>query len=236
MSNLVIGTLEGPSVLSTAPYPATWKQAVDYITQNTEVVTEISGLTQFINYGSTVPAADNRDYPWLRTTDHRWYQYTSGAWLSRHPDDPSGNAIRLWVGSLAALQTYDGGDTGAVGDASGPMWEEYTAAQGRFPIHPATLAVEGAIGVGSIGGDETATIAQANLPAVALDVAIPASVTSQSDTGAGKIVCGSDTVEPADGPTLATENLGSGDALPILPPYIGVYLVRRTARIYYKAA
>lgn len=236
MSNLVIGGLQGPSVLSTTPYPNTWKQAVDYITQNTEVVTELTAADQFFNFGDSVPAAEYQAYPWIRTTDDRVYRYHSGAWLARHPLDPASSELRLWIGSLANLQTHDGGDTNSPGDASGPMWEEYTAAQGRFPIHPATLPVEGAIGPTSIGGVETVTIAQANLPAVQLDVPIPASDTSQSDTGAGRIACGSDTVEAVDGPTLQTEALGSGTALSVLNRYIGIYVIRRTSRIYFKAA
>lgn len=73
--------------------------------------------------------------------------------------------------------------------------------------------------IGSGGGNKEQTITQPNLPAIKLDVPIPVSDTSQKDTGYGRIVTGSDIVEPGAGPTLQTETLGLGSPLENRPPY-----------------
>jgi microcystin-dependent protein len=45
----------------------------------------------------------------------------------------------MWVGTLNALITYDGGEVGAVSANTGPMWEEDTTYQGRSPMGPGNI-------------------------------------------------------------------------------------------------
>lgn len=97
----------------------------------------LSGQTYF-NYGSSTPAPENNAYPWFRTTDGIWYTY-SGAWISPVGPEYHVSVRRLWVGSLASLPTYDGGDAGAASDRSGPMWVEDTDFIGRSPMHPGAI-------------------------------------------------------------------------------------------------
>ncbi len=95
----------------------------------------LSGQT-FFNYGADEPAPEFRTFPWLNTTDGRWYSYL-GAWIQ--PYNYDFNERRLYVGDLTALQTYDGGDTGAPGTMSGPTWVEDTEFIGRSPMGPGAI-------------------------------------------------------------------------------------------------
>lgn len=84
----------------------------------------------FYNYGSTEPSIENRSYPWIRTTDMRIYEFV-GRW--RSPVNYDENERRLWIGTLSALETYDGGEVGS------PMWMEDEAFRGRAPVGPGPL-------------------------------------------------------------------------------------------------
>jgi len=44
-----------------------------------------------------------------------------GTWLSPHPIPPSGSMRQLWVGTLNALETYDGGEAGTISQTTGPF-------------------------------------------------------------------------------------------------------------------
>ena len=67
------------------------------------------------------------------------------------------------------------------------------------------------------GGSRTKTLAKFNLPNIQLNVPIPASATSKTDTDHGRIVMGNDDTD-SDGPTLKTEALGSGTAFDVMNP------------------
>lgn len=56
-----------------------------------------------------------------------------GHWVSRHFVGASDPSRTIYVGTSASVATYDGGDAGAPGPASGPMWEIDTAFDGRTP-------------------------------------------------------------------------------------------------------
>lgn len=84
----------------------------------------------FYNYGDSIPAVENNGYPWLRTTDMKWYRF-SGDWISPVGPEYHVGIRRIWTSSAALLQTYDGGDTNPASDRSGPMWEIDTEWAGR---------------------------------------------------------------------------------------------------------
>lgn len=79
------------------------------------------------------------------------------------------------------------------------------------------------------GGSKTATLAQANLPAVSIDVPVTAADTSQDDTGSGRFAMGSTGTDAGPYPTLHSANLGSGTAFDIRQPYKTVLYVQRIA-------
>lgn len=89
-----------------------------------------------------VPAPEDHDKGWIPTSGGvpRYSGYvfvwnvTLGHWVSRHYIDASDPSRRIYVGTSASVATYDGGDGGAPGPASGPVWEIDTAFAGSVPI------------------------------------------------------------------------------------------------------
>lgn len=71
-----------------------------------------------------------------------------GHWVARPYKPAADPRPEVYIGDLAALPTFDGGDVGAPGQASGPMWELWTAIDGRVPV-----------GAGTIPGSGGATLA-----------------------------------------------------------------------------
>lgn len=206
---------------------------------------------------ATEPNADQRDYIWMRLNPitgafDRVYNYISGKWVSPHADEPSSGKRILFVGSTADINRLDGGSNGTVGEASGPFWEIDTTFATRFPIGAGTLE-DGTViagSGGSTGGNQTVAITMDNLPEETLEVSLP--IIGQGSVGtSGEPVIGSDygsTTVAGSGkavdststdlssrykPSGETEELGEGDELNILPPYIGVYFLKRTARRYH---
>lgn len=195
----------------------------------------------FFNFGDTTPAAENRGYPWLRTASgapDRWYVYFGGNWVWPHPVAASSNERRLWVGDLSALETHDGGASGTVGAASGPMWEEDTGFIGRSPMGPGlipdtaiTLAVAANQGKGEHlqTGEEVGphghTVSHPRVEGTGSGN-ITGNDVLQGDTGTG----------PQSGTLLVNNNTyaSSQEAMTILHPVRGVYIIKRTARVYYK--
>lgn len=120
----------------------------------------------YYNYGDSIPAVENNAYPWLRTTDMRWYRF-SGSWISPVGPEYNVGIRRLWTSSAGLLQTYDGGDTDTPSDRSGPMWEIDHDFDGRSPMGPG--AIEGSNPAKTLAGGEdygtgAHTLAGSNLP------------------------------------------------------------------------
>jgi hypothetical protein len=180
--------------------------------------------------------------------------YFNGKWVARNPIDASSSERRLWVGSLANLYLHDGGDgvdptVTAPTATTGAMWEEDTTFRDKLPM--GVLAATGQVQtVGATAGALTSVIAEANLPehvhymfsirelagANGTTVASSHSVDRQGgQNGTGDreyAMSGSDlTTYP---PTVGqTSKVGSGTALPIVPPVVGVYISKRTVRQFY---
>src|SRR5512146_583800 len=202
----------------------------------------------FYNYGDMKPVPEYEAYPWLRTIDMRWYQY-DGDWIT--PVNYDASERRLYVGTLAALNTYDGGDTGTASDRSGPMWEEDTDFKDRLAMGVGTTLAN----PGDTGGEAEHTLTEAEggvgTHTHAFGLSNPASddayfsrpgtstvqgYTGYYITGSGpNIVAGQTT---ADLFTLPSGSDGKGAAaptpFPLIPPVVGVYFVKWTGRTYRK--
>jgi hypothetical protein len=188
----------------------------------------------FYNYGDTKPDVSDQGYPWLRTTDMRWYRF-EGKWKSPIADY-SLYERRLWVGTLLSLQTYDGGDTNTPSTESGPTWEVDTAFEGRSPMGPGaipssnpakTLVVEENFGEGAHAQTvaEMAEHEHTPDPTLAdgfLGHATPSAPATYNVGGGG------DTISMG-----ATAAAGSGDPMPIIHPVRAAYLIKRTTRTFY---
>lgn len=209
----------------------------------------------FYNIGDTKPAPELQGYPWLRTTDGRWYVF-QGVW--RAPNNYDGNERRLWAGDLTQLVTYDGGSAGAVTPTTGPMWIDDTDAQGRVPMSPGlipgtttpakTLAVgeqygsgehaltdaEGAVGAHkhmfglTHSGNDDAYFSQLGAPTT-----VPSYQGFYITGSDGNIIANNTT---ADLQTLPSGTDGKGvtpTPFSIVPPVIGIYVIRPSGRQFY---
>lgn len=199
----------------------------------------VGDLTGII-ISATEPDPEDRDKAWLKLSSAGgppaislplvWF---NGKWVARHPDAPEGDARRLWIGTEAALVTYDGGSSGTVSDVSGPMWEVDHTFDRRFPIGPDTTSP--AIAVGATGGSETHTITQAELPDVDLTLTVWSGQADNLDNDTHEILTNPQVpTNPGNNvETLPVPLGGSGTAFDMKPPYVGIYVIRRTARTFY---
>lgn len=192
------------------------------------------------------PGVDERSDAWLRLIGadlymERIYVFANGSWVSPHPIPASSDYRSLWVGSTVDLQTFDGGEVGAVTATTGPMWEVDTDFAGRIFMAPGAIPdVNPAknLAVGEDYGTGMHTLLQAELPDVNFDL----NVSQLSQTPGGSTVDGLLYQEPGTGsgntanPTnLIVNSGGDGEAINTIPPVRGIYLIRRSARTQYRA-
>lgn len=192
----------------------------------------LEGNVQSINFGSTTPAAADRDKPWFRIgadgTPDKFYSYSNGSWLARHPIVPG--IVCLYEGSSASITTLDGGESAVITTTTGPFWEQVTQMAGRVPLGPGTLTLSGTVvAVGDTGGVDRHTLTVSEMPAHTHDLRVGGS--GQAD--AGSII---ETALNQDTPqgTAVTQSSGGGTSHQNMPPYLGIFAIRRTARLYYR--
>lgn len=133
MANLLLPIISG--TLGQGECPTTLQGILNLFANNLQAV--LANGRSFYNYGPDKPAPEFQPYPWLRTTDGRWYQF-SGVW--RSPNNYSPNERRWWAGVESDLVNYDGGSAGAVTPTTGPMWIVDHDFDGRSPMGPGAVA------------------------------------------------------------------------------------------------
>ena len=219
--------------------------------------------------GSSTPDTGDRDKLWIKTdpttgllvTPWALFRFFNGQWLARHPVTASSDGeSRIWKGTLAAIDTYDGGEVGAVGDWTGPMWERDTDFDAKFLVGVGAFATEPAVAEGGTGGADQVTLTNANTGTHYHGVGnfaannddlsnIKRTWTKQAtdptlaeywtvgsfSTGGGELPGNADL---AAGSLASTNNIDDGTnaatAHSNIPPYRGIYVLKRTARVYYK--
>lgn len=223
--------------ISTASVPAAWcNLTLQEIWPKLVSLLAAEHPLEGYNFGPDTPGPDDQDKPWLKTDSSyvpdRWYVYSSGAWISRHPVAPG--TIAIYDGLEANIPTFDGGEAGVVTATTGPMWEKYAVLDAKFPIGIGTTPNGTVIGVGTTGGTDEHTLTRAELPAVQIDT-LSVLRTNVQDGGDAKVVV-------HEGPTgsfitdtpLPTEELGDGDPHNNMPLYAGVIFIKKTARTQYR--
>lgn len=133
MANLLLPILAG--TLGQGECPTTLQGILNLFANNMQAV--LANGRSFYNYGPDKPAPEFQPYPWLRTTDGRWYQF-SGVW--RTPNNYNLSERRWWAGLESDLINYDGGSAGAVTPTTGPMWVVDHDFDGRSPMGPGAVA------------------------------------------------------------------------------------------------
>lgn len=217
-------------------------------------ITTTGSIAQII-VDETPPGPDQRDYTWGRILDgvlDGWYEFKDGAWVTPHhvpPSDSPGAAgeRRMWTGDLTALQTYDGGDSDPIGNASGPMWEEDPDFRGRILMGAGAIPdTTDTLAVSTNYGSNQVTLTQENLPELLTLTGNLAGWRTNLEEGAssdtpqwlafhenGGTVGGTNPAEKEV--TYHLTNTDGGTAFGTVPAVRGIYMIRRTTRKYRKS-
>ena len=229
MPNLTLITLTAPSL--PANYcPASYQKLANDIIGGTQATFNSTIGNSFFNFGPTYPAINNRIYPWL-DENGQWWIYDQGFWLRKNPVTAAYER-RIYVGTTTDLLSYDGGDgTATATSTTGPMWEVDTEFEARFPVGVGAFVASGAVAVmgtatsTSIVGEDQHTLTVPEIPAHTHNF-FPL-VTADANNG------GANGVQYGTTANVATSSTGGGAAHNNLPPFYGVYFIKRTSRVYY---
>lgn len=231
MPNLTLITLTAPSL--PANYcPASYQKLANDIIGGTQATFNSTIGNSFFNFGPTYPAINNQIYPWL-DQDGRWWIYDQGFWSYKNTVAANGYDRRIFVGTTTDLLSYDGGDgtSGTPTNYTGAMWMVDTLFDARFPVGAGAFAASGAVAVlgtatsTSIVGEDQHTLTVPEIPAHTHNF-FPL-VTADANNG------GANGVQYGTTANVATSSTGGGAAHNNLPPFYGVYFIKRTSRVYY---
>jgi hypothetical protein len=250
MPNLTLFTLTAPS-LPTNYCPLSYQNLANDIIEGTQVTFNSTIGNSFFNFGPSIPAINNRIYPWL-DENGQWWIFDQGFWVYKNTVVAGGYDRRIFVGTTTDLLSYDGGDgTVTATPTTGPMWMVDTLFDARFPVGVGAFAASGAVAVlgtatsTSIVGEDQHLLTTAEMPTHTHQVSIKTFGHSGSDgesvaADGGKssptltnnvTVFPSSTLDP-DVDAIAA-NTGGNAAHNNLPPFCGVYFIKRTIRVYY---
>jgi hypothetical protein len=228
--DVIIQTADVPEGYCATSFREAWAFGVSLLSAQT------SGNSTTFNFGPDTPVPDDQDKPWLKTDSanlpERWYAFSNGAWVSRHPL-PAGSVI-MYEGSEASIETFDGGEAGAITATTGPMWEKVSSMNGRMPIGPGTLPSTTVLNVGDQGGEEEHELVPEETPLHSHNIKYNNVHDLQVSSDKDRIAF-SDTGTQ----TVETSEVGGnidGDTEPHnnLPPYTAIFFIRRTARTHYR--
>lgn len=198
----------------------------------------------------TAPGTTDRDKIWWQIDGSGhvvgWWKYSGGSW--RRPYDPTGVIDtferRLYMGSEASLQTYDGGTAVAVTDTTGPFWEVDHDFDGYTFAAPGTIpGTSDVLTVGTNFGSATGTLVAGNLPTGSLGFTLSAPLNLKLTFHPGFAVqeAGGDS-NPSysfngSAPTFqntftATIDDAASDPYPVVQPVRGIFIIRRTNRMW----
>lgn len=184
-----------------------------------------------INIGTSTPAAENRGKPWIRTnsdgTDDGVWTYYNGFWIQKHP--MAVGSVIMFEGASGDITTFDDGESAAITNITGPFWQEITEMKGRSPMHPGIFASGASIGVGDNIGEEKHLM---TLPELIKHSHVIKTFSAGSIAGDGGHILNEP--DPATDVDHSTEPEGSSPptGMNVIHPVRGIFLIRRTARLY----
>lgn len=213
--------------------PSTWQELYNRIIALT---TAEAAVDETFIMSQSAPGPEDQGKVWIRVTAanaiDRLYTYVSGQWVAPHPIAPGDPMRRIYTGTVDDLVTYDGGASGAVHDASGPMWVEDVNFRYRFPLGAGPTQVDAGIIVapGDSGGEQVHTLTGAESGTSAHVHHFGTDrFNGGPDDGAGVPSGGA-------GPGVDTQAATEANALSAhnnMPPYQTVLYVKRSGRKYY---
>jgi len=236
MANLTLINLVPPS-LPVNYCPTNYQTLANDIISGTQAIFNSTIGNSFFNFGASFPAINNRVYPWL-DDQGLWWIFTQGFWIRKNTVEAAGQERRMFVGSTIDLGLYDGGDGAVtVTSVTGPMWEIDAAFAARFPVGVGAFAASGAV---AVNGTATATAVvgedQHTLTVPEMPKHTHSMTWDSNDTSGGNQLNTLYYGPEANIPNNMIKDTGStgGDvAHNNLPPFYGVYFIKRTARVYY---
>jgi hypothetical protein len=230
--------------------PLNYQNLANDIIGGTQAVFNSTIGNSFFNFGPTYPAINNRIYPWL-DENGQWWIFDQGFWLRKNPVTAAYER-RIYVGTTTDLLSYDGGDgTATATSTTGPMWEVDTEFEARFPVGVGAFVASGAVAVmgkatsTAIVGEDQHKLTLPELAAHTHNVAIKVfghggedGDRSAADGGTtSNTVTNNTTVFPTStlDPDLDASAVSAGGDIAHnnLPPFYGVYFIKRTIRVYY---
>ncbi len=200
------------------------------------------GTTAGVAIGDTAPT--DHTMVWAKTDASnnfiRFYTWGgTGEWVSQHPIPPSPDGMRwIWTGIESDLVTRDEGNSDPITPTTGAFWVADHAFDALMPIGVGTLASGTGITVLGTGGEEKHSLIASEMPPHTHTMDFLTKPQSGSSTD-----CFVDPADAGSNPgnvTLTSSSTGGDGATPPvvvphnnLPPYIGVFFIKRTARQYY---
>lgn len=230
MGNINISTASVPDDYCPGDIKSTWPFLAGLLSA------DLTGNLNTFNYGADTPAPDDQDKPWLKLdasgNPDKWYVFANGNWVSRHP--VAAGTIIIYDGAVGTIDTFDGGEAGAITATTGPMWERVTALDAKFPLGIGTLPSTTVVAVAGTGGVETHVLTREELPAERIPTESVMRTNVQDGGGADVYAPDTTTGSFVTNAPLHTEELGDGDAHTNMPPFYGVIFLRKTARTQYR--
>lgn len=231
--------------------PASLQQFANDLQSGSQLSTSLS--TDTLEIGDTAPTDTSK--AWIKTvggvvtaaTGLFVWNAALALWVWPNTEQDA-SARRLWVGALGAgaggLDLYDGGSAGAVGAATGPMWEQDTDFVGRSPMGPGAIPTANPAKVLAVGenyGEGAHLMTDQEVAAHDHPLATDADITNADGTidvvttGAGGPGLAKGLTAPAVTPLSVQPNTFTTvqQTMPVIHPVRGCYLVKRTARIFY---
>lgn len=230
-------TLQLPLIPGTLPVGACYTNEQQRLNAYMAVsYAQLNGQTMF-NYGPDVPAIENQSYPWLRTTDGLWYVYL-GVWRSPRPLIEQNSSYRImWVGDEADIPTINGGTAGVATETTGPFWEKDTLFAGRSPMMPGEIPSSNptkTLNVREVYGEGAHLQTVLELPAHSHP---PLAEDATGFLGYPGVPSGNLIVNSTSGNDTAssarTGDTGGSEAMPIIHPVYGCWILKPTIRRFY---
>jgi len=224
----------------------------EYIRQTTATLPEDS-----VSYivSTTAPSADDRDKLWIQVDAQnrpiRQWIFTNSRWAWPHPVPYSDKRLVMFTGSSAEVDTLDGGVAGTASTFGGPFWEIDATMSLKFPLGIGTLESGETIAPGDSGGQERVTLIENELPdhGHVGKAYYRYSGGSYSEDPSGESdntlhQGSSHTTSPSGNYAesgVRTESIDVasgkfGNSHDNMPPYVGVYFIKRTVREFYTAS
>lgn len=245
MPNLNLITLTAPT-LPLGYCPATYQNLALDIINGTQATFNSTVGNSFFNTGASAPSVNNQIFPWL-DNDGQWWIFSGGVWIRENPTPPSSGERKMWVGTISDLQAYDGGDGTATTPSiyAGAMWDVDTEFAARFPVGVGAFVASGAVAVlgtatsTSIVGEDKHTLNASEIPTHNHNVRVE----TANGVTVSNLMCTDFAEKPAGngnndfswqaGIHVVADNFGGGLSHNNLPPFYGVYFIKRTIRVYY---